>query len=126
MWQSKHLPVDLINWMLTTQSIDESEPTFGVRCLHGSKECAGNVQQLCVKRYATFQIWWSFLRCQNAAGKEKVGSRHLALACAKRIGLRWEESGVGSCAGSDASGEAPEGVAMLRESVNLSHQLGIR
>jgi len=107
-------------------NIDESEPIFGVKCMHGSKECAGNVQQLCVRRYAAFETWWSFVRCQNAAGKEKIGSRHLALQCAKKIGLQWEDSGVGSCAGPDASGEAPEGVAMLQESVKLTHQLGIR
>lgn len=94
--------------------------------MHGSKECVGNVQQLCVKQYAAFETWWNFVRCQNAAGKEKIGSRQLALECAKEIGLQWEDSGVESCAGIDARGEVSEGVVMLQESAKLSNQLGIR
>ncbi|KAJ7781248.1 hypothetical protein B0H16DRAFT_1658872 [Mycena metata] len=88
--------------------------TLAVTCLHGPGECAGNVQQLCAAKYST--QWWDFVRCQNARGRYQVGLPEVALECAETVGIDWEGSGVGECAGLDGSGKGEEGVALLRES----------
>ncbi|KAF9485372.1 hypothetical protein BDN70DRAFT_871410 [Pholiota conissans] len=106
--------------------IDNSEPDFGVSCMHGPDECAGNVQQLCVHRYAPFNNFWEFVKCQNYQGRDKIGTPEVALQCAKTAGIDWEVSGAGQCAGLDGSGKASEGVAMLQESTRLGHALGIQ
>ena len=85
---------------------------------------AGNVQQLCVKKYAPDQ-WWSFVHCQDYQGKAKIGQPDIALKCAKIAKIDWEESGVGECAGLDGSGRGQEGVELLKESVKVSKTLGI-
>lgn len=54
--------------------------------MHGPEECAGNVQQLCVKKYASFTDWWEFVQCQNYQGREKVGGPDVALKCARTAG----------------------------------------
>jgi len=106
--------------------IDDSAPDFGVSCMHGPEECAGNVQQLCVKQYAPFNNFWEFVKCQNYQGRENVGTPEVALQCAKTAGIDWEVSGAGQCAGLDGSGKASEGVALLRTSTLLGHKLGIQ
>jgi len=105
--------------------IDESQPDFGVWCRHGPVECAGNVQQLCVHKHASFSDWWDFVRCQNSQGKENIGIPEVALKCAKAVGIDWEVGGAGQCAGLDGSGKGSEGVALLKESTILGHQMGI-
>lgn len=93
--------------------------------MHGTEECAGNVQQLCAAKYATREQWWDFVQCQNFEGRAQIGKPEVALKCAGVAQINWETSGVGHCAGLDGSGKGPEGVALLRESVQLSHDLGI-
>ncbi|KAF8974578.1 hypothetical protein BDZ97DRAFT_35712 [Flammula alnicola] len=105
--------------------IDKSQPDFGVWCLHGPEECAGNVQQLCVHKYAPFENFWEFVKCQNYQGRENIGTPDVALKCAEAAGIDWEASGAGQCAGADGSGKASEGVTLLRESTVLGHALGI-
>ncbi|PPQ98506.1 hypothetical protein CVT24_003997 [Panaeolus cyanescens] len=105
--------------------IDPSQPDFGVWCMHGPKECAGNIQQLCVFKHAPFNKWWEFVQCQNYEGRYKIGEPDIAFKCAKIVGIDWNESGVGQCAGSDASGKAAEGIRLLQESAILGKQLGI-
>ncbi|KAF7433429.1 hypothetical protein PC9H_005381 [Pleurotus ostreatus] len=105
--------------------LDPADEDFGVKCMHGAQECAGNIQQLCVSKYTTAQEWWAFVQCQNYHGRESVGDPDLALSCAGASKIDWEGSGVGQCAGNDASGKAPEGIAMLKESLQLAQNLDI-
>jgi hypothetical protein len=91
--------------------------------MHGAEECAGNVQQLCVHKYAPFWNWWEFVKCQNYQGRDNIGKPEVALKCAQRAGIDWKTGGAGVCAG---SGKASEGVRLLRESVILSHELGVK
>jgi len=107
-------------------NIDNSQPDFGVSCMHGPEECAGNVQQLCVYKYAPFQNWWEFVQCQNYKGKEGIGGPDVALKCADTADIDWETSGAGQCAGLDGSGKGSEGVALLKESVLLGKKLNIK
>ncbi|KAG5646563.1 hypothetical protein DXG03_002866 [Asterophora parasitica] len=104
---------------------DSEEPDFGVKCLHGREECAGNVQQLCVKKYEP-EVWWEFVQCQNFEGRYRVGDPDLALKCAKTVGIDWENGKVGRCAGRDGSGKGKEGVALLKKSVTLGQSLNIK
>jgi len=76
--------------------INDSEPDFGVSCMHGPEECAGNVQQLCVNKYAPFKNWWEFVICQNYQGREVIGGPEVALKCANTAGIDWETSGTGN------------------------------
>ena len=105
--------------------IDDNQPDFGVWCMHGAEECAGNVQQLCVNKYAPFSNWWEFVRCQNYEGREAIGTPEIALKCAQTAGIDRETGGAGVCAGLDGSGKGSEGVTLLRESAILGHELGI-
>ncbi|KII95217.1 hypothetical protein PLICRDRAFT_34060 [Plicaturopsis crispa FD-325 SS-3] len=105
--------------------IDESEPEFGVTCLHGPDECAGNVQQLCAAKYAPDQ-WWHFVQCQNYQGRAKVGTPEVALKCAQASGIDWETSPVGQCAGLDGAGRGAEGIKLLQNSVKATAELGIQ
>ncbi|KAF8076375.1 hypothetical protein FPV67DRAFT_1405948 [Lyophyllum atratum] len=106
--------------------LDPKEPDFGVKCMHGVEECAGNVQQLCVAKHEPSSVWWQFVQCQNYEGRDKIGTPDLALKCAKTVGIDWENSEAGRCAGLDGSGKGSEGVALLKESVALAHKLGIK
>jgi len=94
--------------------------------MHGPEECAGNVQQLCVNKYAPFENWWEFVQCQNFQGRENVGNPGVALKCATTAGIDWETSGAGVCAGLDGDGKGEEGVALLRRSTLLGKELGIQ
>jgi hypothetical protein len=94
--------------------------------MHGPEECAGNVQQLCVHKYAPFQNWWEFVKCQNYQGKEAIGGSDVALKCADTAGIDWETSGAGQCAGLDGSGKGSEGVALLKESVLLGQKMNVK
>lgn len=103
--------------------IDNDEPEFGIKCLHGPEECAGNVQQLCVAKYEPPSRWWKFVQCQNFEGRAKIGNPSIAMKCAKASGFDWETSNVGQCAGIDGSGKASEGIALLKESMAMTQKL---
>ncbi|KDR83751.1 hypothetical protein GALMADRAFT_54325 [Galerina marginata CBS 339.88] len=105
--------------------VDESKPDFGISCLHGPDECAGNVQQLCASKYAPFSNWWEFVKCQNFQGRENIGLPDVALKCAEVAGIDWGSSGAGECAGLDGSGKGTEGVALLKASTLLGIGLNI-
>lgn len=105
--------------------LDSSQPDFGVWCMHGPDECAGNVQQLCVAKYAPPENWWEFVQCQNYQGRENIGDSDVALKCAKTARIDWENGGAGYCAGLDGSGRGREGVQLLKESASLGQELGI-
>ncbi|KAJ7771350.1 hypothetical protein DFH07DRAFT_866378 [Mycena maculata] len=104
-------------------NFNSTDPEFGITCMHGPGECAGNVQQLCAAKYST--KWWEFVQCQNSRGRFQVGVPDLTLQCAQKVGIDWETSGVGSCAGLDASGKGTEGIELLQESVSLGKSLGL-
>jgi len=107
--------------------INSSEPDFGISCLHGPEECAGNVQQLCANKYApSKKNWWEFVRCQNYQGRESIGEPDVALKCAHTAGIDWKTSGVGQCTGLDGNGKGSEGVALLKKSVLLSEKMNIK
>lgn len=94
--------------------------------MHGSYECAGNVQELCAVKHLDQTHWWSYVKCQNFYGRDAVGTPEIALKCANAARFDWIESGVGKCAGVDGLGRGDEGIALLKESVANSAELGIR
>jgi len=102
-----------------------SAPDWGVTCMHGPEECAGNVQELCAAKHTPVEQWWEFVQCQNYQGRDKIGLPDVALSCAHSAGIDWEQSGTGKCAGLDGSGKGKEGVQLLQESVRSAHQLEI-
>lgn len=110
---------------LTFHRINSSEPDFGVTCMHGAGECAGNVQQLCAAKYAPSQFW-QFVQCQNYQGRASIGDPEVALKCSAVVGIDWVSGPVGQCAGVDGSGKGKEGVQLLQESVQITEQLGVR
>lgn len=93
--------------------------------MHGSDECAGNVQQLCVAKHTPMRTWWEFVMCQNYQGRNRIGSSDVALSCARTAGIDWEESGVGQCVGLDGSGTGDEGVQLLQDSIRFTESFGI-
>ncbi|KAI0939272.1 hypothetical protein AcV5_000737 [Taiwanofungus camphoratus] len=107
-------------------AINSTEPDFGVTCKHGPEECAGNVHELCVMKYAPMFQFWEFVQCQNYQGSEKIGLPETALQCANTAKIDWEPSGAGACAGLDGSGKAAEGVKLLQNSVRKSKEMGIQ
>jgi hypothetical protein len=63
--------------------------------------------------------------CQNYQGRGHIGSRDVALKCARTHNIDWEESGVGQCIGLDGSGKGQEGVQLLHDSIRFAESLGI-
>ncbi|KZP17283.1 hypothetical protein FIBSPDRAFT_830755 [Athelia psychrophila] len=106
--------------------LNSSEPDFGVTCMHGTNECAGNVQQLCTAKYADPIAWWRFVQCQNFEGRYRVGLPEVALNCASAAGIDWEGGGSGECAGVDGGGKGAEGVLLLQKNVEATEKLGVR
>ncbi|KAJ4478044.1 hypothetical protein J3R30DRAFT_3290409 [Lentinula aciculospora] len=105
--------------------INSSEPDFGATCMHGPEECAGNVQQLCAAEYSPFANWWEFVHCNNYEGRSKIGLPETARKCAQTAQIDWETSGVGECAGLDASGTGAEGVRLFHKSVAFGQTMGL-
>ncbi|KAJ7129689.1 hypothetical protein C8R44DRAFT_777406 [Mycena epipterygia] len=103
--------------------LNSTEPEFGITCLHGPGECAGNVQQLCAAKYSP--KWWEFVQCQNQRGRFQVGLPDVAFECAQTAGIDWETSGLGDCAGLDGSGKGTEGIELLRQSLGRGNALEI-
>lgn len=95
-----------------------SEPLYGVTCMHGQEECAGNVQELCAAKYHPTSEWWSFVQCQNFQGRDNIGTPSTALNCANAAGIDWENGKAGQCAGKD--GRGTEGIQLLQQSVQDS------
>lgn len=106
--------------------LDDKETEFGVTCMHGPTECAGNIQQLCMAKHSDFPTWWDFVQCQNSKGRFSVGVPIVALECAQKAGVDWEAGPVGECAGKDASGRAEEGRQLLRDSVSKVASMNIK
>jgi len=103
-------------------AVNASDPDFGVTCMHGRNECAGNVQQLCVAKHTPMRTWWEFVMCQNYHGRAHIGSWDVAMKCGRTARIDWEESGVGQCVG---SGTGDEGVQLLHDSIRVAESLDI-
>jgi len=106
-------------------TLNSSDSDFGVTCMHGPDECAGNVQELCAMKYAPTPQWWEFVHCQNYQGRDNIGLSETALKCANAAQFDWEESGIGACVGMDGSGKAAEGVQLLKDSVTNTASLNV-
>jgi len=101
--------------------LNDSDPTYGVTCMHGPYECAGNVHELCViSRFPDQRTWWPFVNCLNYNGREQIGKEGTARKCAGVVGIDWEESGVGACV------DGLEGSELLRDSVRNTTAIGIQ
>jgi Gamma interferon inducible lysosomal thiol reductase (GILT) len=101
-------------------SFNASDQVFGVSCDTGFTECAADVQQLCVHKYASFNAWWQFVMCQNYQGLDRIGDADVATMCARSALINWDESGVGECIGSDGGGTGKEGVELLQQNVQAT------
>ena len=106
-------------------SLNGSDPDFGVTCMHGRRECAGNIQQLCVAKHTPMRTWWEFVMCQNYHGRGDIGHPDVASKCARIHNIDWEESRVGQCVGLDGSGTGREGVQLLHDSIRVAESMGI-
>jgi hypothetical protein len=106
------------------QRPNASDPVYGLTCMHGAEECAGNVHELCVAKYHPTSEWWPFLQCQNFRGRDQIGLPDTAVSCATTAGFKWENDQASECAGENGQGE--EGVKLLQASVKNSIQMGIQ
>ncbi|GAC97375.1 hypothetical protein PHSY_004960 [Pseudozyma hubeiensis SY62] len=109
---------------------DKKNSKYGVSCMHGDQECAGNIQQLCVQDAldpvragedfdlspsAAQKKWWNFLQCQNYAGLSKIGDEGLAQRCLRVVdGPSWDKDGIAKCA------HGKQGKKLLQHSVKAS------
>ena len=128
--------------------VNTSAPTYGVTCMHGERECTGNVQQLCAIRSTrssaslnaeegapnehdepSWRTWWSFIICQNAGGRYDPGKEDVAKRCARQVGLPWIDTeypggasrlGVGSCVHNEAIART-----LLLQNVRRTSAMGI-
>ncbi|GAB1519762.1 hypothetical protein RhiTH_002831 [Rhizoctonia solani] len=95
--------------------LNDSEPLYGVTCMHGEYECAGNIHELCaIAHTSSHDEWWPFLRCLNYNGRNQIGLEDASRKCARVVGIDWDKSGIGACVAGD------EGKRLLRESVEYS------
>ena len=102
-------------------SLNDSDPVYGVTCMHGADECAGNVHELCVAKYTTSSsVWWPFLQCLNSQGRDRIGTEKAAKDCAATTKIDWVGSGIEACV------KGPEGPRLLRESVLHTFELGVK
>lgn len=85
--------------------------------MHGSQECDGNVQQLCVRDSSktSQRDWWNFIQCQNFQDLKRVGDLSLAKQCAKVIGKDWDAEFSACYTGS-------RGAKLLRNSGKLTYR----
>ncbi|MEW5301878.1 MAG: hypothetical protein WDW36_004706 [Sanguina aurantia] len=91
-----------------------------VMCKHGPSECQGNVQQLCMGRYATSDSQLlDFVECQNADFRD-VGEASLAASCAREVGVTKEVmKDLKTC------WSGYEGEGLLRGSMSYSSEQGV-
>lgn len=111
---------------------------YGATCMHGDKECEGNVQQLCVidaldpaKAGERFDIspsqaqrlWWNFVQCENyRGGRDKIGNENLAKDCLKAVTNKvdWKGDEIEDCV------RGKRGVELLRKSIDETERRDIR
>jgi hypothetical protein len=89
--------------------------------MHGPFECAGNIQELCVAKYTSYQsqIWWPFVQCLNSKGRDKIGLDLTGRSCAYDNDIEWVGD-IEECV------DGEEGRVLLRESIQDTDAVGIR
>ncbi|GMK59144.1 hypothetical protein CspeluHIS016_0701590 [Cutaneotrichosporon spelunceum] len=91
--------------------IDKKAP-YGVECMHGDLECAGNAHQLCLQAHVPLDKFYPTLSCMNYANfPGAIGTIALTHKCAHTAGIDWWRSGVGAC----IEGKRAERVSRLAE-----------
>ncbi|KAM0792643.1 hypothetical protein ACM66B_002425 [Microbotryomycetes sp. NB124-2] len=113
-----------LNLVYIGQLDKKSEP-YGVECMHGESECAGNVQQLCAAKHFQGQSgeinpwadWWNFIQCVNYGPTSRIGNENVAKSCAGVVGHKWDE--ISDCV------NGHEGAELLQMSVKAAQQLKI-
>jgi len=101
--------------------VNETEEEYGISCLHGPSECAGNIHELCAAKHAPRRQWWPFVQCLNYEGRDKIGSIDTSKRCAKASGIDWEASGLGEC----IEGEEKAGYKLFLSSIERTQSLNI-
>ncbi|KAJ1728615.1 hypothetical protein LPJ61_003940 [Coemansia biformis] len=93
--------------------------TLGARCLHGDKECQGNIDELCALAHSGGDLpaFWRFLTCLNGHFKSIGEDADLSLGCASSAGL--DTAAFATCTTSK------EGRALLQQSVENSQFAGV-
>eukprot|EP00798_Chlamydomonas_sp_ICE-L_P017625 gene17625-23966_t len=91
----------------------------GIECMHGEKECAGNMQQLCLEHYVPDKLL-SFIMCQNSVPKS-VGSKIQADYC-----MIQEKLDDNTRATITACYSGKEGADLLRTSAEATAAKGIK
>ena len=104
-------------------SIWPDDEQYGVRCSSDWLDCAGDIQQLCVHKYASQKQWWNFVMCQNQEGKDEIGRSGAARKCAIVAKIPWEI--IGDCVGPDANGIDAEGAQLLLQNVKDTVEQGV-
>lgn len=112
-----------LTWPCAVHSIWPDDEQYGVRCSSDWLDCAGNVQQLCVHKYASQRQWWDFVMCQNREGKAQIGRLEIAQKCAISAKVPWEI--IRDCAGPDADGIDEEGAQLLLQNVQDTVATGV-
>lgn len=87
----------MVRSLLTTRSVD-NEAEYGVDCMHGDIECAGNAHQLCLQANLDLKAWFSVIACMNY-GKfpGTIGTLATTRKCVETNGVDYWRSGVGPC-----------------------------
>ncbi|KAG0260623.1 hypothetical protein BG011_001752 [Mortierella polycephala] len=107
----------------STSSSLASTTTTTVTCKHGPLECAGNIQQLCFKRYfPNYRVWFPFVAAMNSWEPQRIGEPEYARKVAHRV--------VGTGHGAllhqvEACANGQEGLDMLIESAQNTIDYGI-
>ncbi|WVW82529.1 hypothetical protein I302_104540 [Kwoniella bestiolae CBS 10118] len=72
---------------------------LGVTCKHGTLECIGNAQQLCLYNHLPVDKAYAIVQCQNYPSDfpGSIGYLDSVKKCAKTVGVDWDQSGVGKC-----------------------------
>ncbi|KAI9089804.1 hypothetical protein DFS34DRAFT_382888 [Phlyctochytrium arcticum] len=91
---------------------------YGATCKHGDDECKGNIQQLCIRSAdPNPSTWYNYLLCSNRDYRS-IPSTHRARACAKSVGLNYDQS-IKPCV------DGHEGRNLLVEDAQVGRARGI-
>ncbi|TXT15646.1 hypothetical protein VHUM_00149 [Vanrija humicola] len=76
----------------------DPEAEYGVDCMHGDLECAGDAHELCLVENLPLTQWYAVLTCMNFAHfPGAIGQLAFTRQCAEASGVDWWGSGVGRC-----------------------------
>ncbi|KAL1413392.1 hypothetical protein Q8F55_001154 [Vanrija albida] len=86
------------------------EAEYGVECMHGDLECAGDAHQLCLVENLPLAQWYAVLSCMNFGHfPGAIGQLAFTRKCVEASGVDWWGSGVGRC----IQGRHPERSALV-------------